>query len=109
MIGKRYILLNKQPHLEENLDIWRQWIGNPNHRNVKQYKKHGLHVSTIFLGLDRNSSNMGPPILFETMLFDDKSGVEKGQWRFATWDKAVAHHDKLIKSIEEKLHEKGSV
>lgn len=50
----------------------------------------GLHVSTVFLGLDHRYSHEGPPMIFETMIF----GGEHDQWqeRCSTWEQAEAMH-----------------
>jgi hypothetical protein len=45
-------------------------------------------VSTIFLGI--NSSILGPPLLFETMVFGGKHDM--AQNRYETYDEAMAGH-----------------
>ena len=59
-------------------------------------------VSTVFLGLDHNWSNEGPPIVFETMIFN---GVydQKGQWRYATWDEAVEGHERTVNMVKDPI------
>ena len=56
-------------------------------------------VSTVFLGLDHNFTTDGPPILFETMAFDE--GICTGESvlyenRYSTWDEAEAGHKIVI-------------
>lgn len=50
-------------------------------------------VSTVFLGIN-HSVGSGPPILFETMVFEN--GEEINMRRYATWQEAVAGHHKIV-------------
>lgn len=53
-----------------------------------------MEVSTVFLGLDHRHSGAGPPILFETMIFD---GLEdEYQVRTCTWTEAEAAHAQAV-------------
>lgn len=47
-------------------------------------------VSTVFLVIDHNYEFIGPPLLWETMIFRDGDGQE--QWRSATREEALAIH-----------------
>ena len=60
-------------------------------------------VSTVFLGLDYNFSNEGPPIVFETMIFN---GIydHKEQWRYSTWDEAMKGHERAVKMVKDPLY-----
>lgn len=64
----------------------------------------GVHVSTVFLGLDHNWQ-MGAdvdPILFETIVFSDRAMSETlGEYRYATWAEAEAHHDLIVEELKE--------
>jgi hypothetical protein len=61
----------------------------------------GVEVSTVFLGIDHNHSAKGPPLLFETMTFDDYGGGET--WRYSTWKEAVAGHNAAVSILRAKL------
>ena len=61
----------------------------------------GVEVSTVFLGIDHNHSGKGPPILFETMTFDDYGGGD--QWRYSTWKEAVAGHNAAVAILRAKV------
>jgi hypothetical protein len=72
----------------------------------------GIEVSTVFLGLDHNHGGKGPPLLFETMTFDDYEGGDC--WRWSTWDEALAGHEmavaglkRAIAAVDRKKWEKG--
>ena len=77
---------------------WVKWFDNdPQKKVVKQTTlDDGRWVSTVFLGLDHNYSDDGPPILFETMIFPGESKaelIEEFCERYATWDEALAGHE----------------
>lgn len=61
----------------------------------------GITVSTVFLGLDHNHFGKGPPILFETMVFDDYADGDC--WRWSTWDEAVAGHKRAVEGLKRAL------
>ena len=54
----------------------------------------GLHVSTYFLGIDRNVARDGDPILFETKIFG--SQPEPYETRCSTWGEAEAMHEAAV-------------
>lgn len=57
----------------------------------------GQRVSTVFLSLD-HSFIEGPPVLFETMIFD---GPHDGfTRRYHTYDEALAGHNKVVEVLE---------
>lgn len=50
-------------------------------------------VSTVFLCIDHRYSGVGPPILFETMIFGDCfNDQQEYQERYCTWEEAEAGH-----------------
>lgn len=55
---------------------------------------NGYYVSTVFLGIDHNFFS-SPPILWETMIFDDK-GEQCFQVRYYTKEEALEGHEKAI-------------
>jgi hypothetical protein len=55
-------------------------------------------VSTVFLGLDHAFFG-GRPLLFETMVFAG-SHESEGQWRYSTWDEALAGHDQVVLLVQ---------
>jgi hypothetical protein len=52
-------------------------------------------VSTIFLASDHNYSRVGPPLLFETMVFGGGM-LDLEMVRTTTWDQAVAAHEAMV-------------
>lgn len=55
-------------------------------------------VSTVWLGVD-HSFGSGPPLLFETMIFDGP--YDHDQWRYPTEAEALAHHDQLVAALRQ--------
>lgn len=56
-------------------------------------------VSTVFLGVDHNFSGQGPPVLFETMVFD-KDGKDIDCRRYCTWDEAEKGHWEIVEALK---------
>jgi hypothetical protein len=76
---------------------WAQWAADhPGSLRVAHDNLAGALISTVFLGLD-HSHGTGPPLLFETMTFDDY-GV-RGQ-RYSTWRQAIEGHRQLVASAK---------
>lgn len=71
----------------------------PEVRRVAYDEIGEANVSTVFLGLDHNYGD-GPPLLFETMVFG-LPGETEYQWRYATWDEAVAGHERAVVAVRE--------
>jgi hypothetical protein len=64
----------------------------------------GVHVSTVWLGLD-SGFGAGPPLIFETMIFGGP--LDDEQWRYATEEEARAGHANAVNLawLEEVLRE----
>lgn len=58
-------------------------------------------VSTVFLALD-HSWNGGPPLLFETMIFDGPH--DQYMRRYSTYDEALAGHNKVVEVLKLNLN-----
>ncbi len=71
------------------------------HRSVASDYVGEVHVSTVFLALDHAFTG-GPPLVFETMVFgfDDEGEY---QWRYHTWDEAVAGHQRVLAAVRDGL------
>jgi len=60
-------------------------------------KVYGVKVSTVFLGLDHNYEQIGPPIVFETMVFGGP--LDREQIRYATADEALVGHEAMVERV----------
>ncbi len=63
----------------------------------------GVEVSTVWLGLDHNRGNDGPPIIFETMLFGYPSADpdDHPMRRYSTEEDAMRGHLEAVDAIRE--------
>ena len=100
MLGN-YILDGKTPVQCEDLIEWATWLEKAD-RHVALDMVYGMRVSTVFLGLDHNFYEEGPPVLFETMVFFGMSGQSIFQDRYCTWDEAEAGHKLAVEAIRRK-------
>lgn len=62
-----------------------------------------VDVSTVFLGLDHNYGDSGPPILFETMVFSGDSWDDERCVRYATMAEAIEGHKRICEEIRAEL------
>lgn len=96
----KYILVDRRPVPCPWLFKWAQWM-QENDRHVALTYIGVLRVSTVFLGLDHSFLESGPPLLFETMIFDDN---EDGyQERCCTWEQAEAMHAAAVEVATERV------
>lgn len=91
---KYYILKDKEPVPAEMLE-WAAFFEDIDQRMIARDDLGEVLISTVFLGLDHSYSDEGPPLLFETMVFNTKKG-EEDMYRYSSWDEAVAMHNKLV-------------
>lgn len=66
-----------------------------------------IEVSTVFLMMDHNFMDEGPPLLFETMVF---GGPEEGDGyteRYATWNEAKEGHDRIVEAVRKEVEERN--
>jgi hypothetical protein len=55
-----------------------------------EWKGEDVYVSTVWLGINYNFIDAGPPIIFETMVFGGE--YDEWQWRYETEAEARAGH-----------------
>lgn len=70
---KHYILDDENNTVEVDLLTWARWIEQPDNRCLFYTQINSeVWVSTIFIGIDHRFPGFppGPPILFETMVFN---------------------------------------
>jgi hypothetical protein len=97
-----YILAGRMPVPVQHLLQWAQWFETADRHVALTQLKH-CRVSTIFLGLDHNFSDVGPPVLFETMAFqevghpgDSGEALSSIFGRYSTWQQAEAGHARCV-------------
>jgi hypothetical protein len=94
----KYILEGHEPVPEPDLMKWGRWMETAE-RHVAFTNLDGVRVSTVFLGLDHNFMEGGPPLLFETMIFEGPH--DQYQTRCSTWAQAVIMHQRAVSKAME--------
>jgi len=94
-----YILNHNKVPVRASAEAWRKWLAvkGEDSRQVAYTKINGAKVSTVFLGLDHRWGE-GPPLLFETLVFEGKHDGYCD--RCCTWTEAEAQHAAVVAMIE---------
>jgi hypothetical protein len=92
---KQYILVDHKPQPEPSLRKWARWFEEFGNRRVAETQVGDRRVSTVFLGLDHQFLDTGPPLLFETMIFGPYSSDDY-QERCSTWQEAEEQHARAV-------------
>jgi hypothetical protein len=96
MTNKHYILNQNHEVIETDLLTWAKFIEKENRIIKQETLPNKKWISTVFLGLDHNFSQDGPPLLFETMVFPEKGNFEDLDCkRYSTWEEAEKGHEEL--------------
>lgn len=81
------------------LEQWSAMLKDAAARTVGRTELSAVVVSTVFLGMD-HGWGQGPPILFETMVFqrgpNGSVGTDLACERYATWAEAEAGHAVMV-------------
>ena len=89
-----YILNGKIPVRCDDTEEWGRWFYNADRRVAYTDLPDGGNVSTVFLGIDHQWEDGKPPLLFESMIFNnDRDG---GTLRYSTWEEAKEGHKKIV-------------
>ena len=96
-MNDKYILDGKVPVLCDDVVAWGAWFEGREGRQVASDTIDGALVSTVFLGIDHNYGE-GPPILFETMIFDHPDFGDY-QRRYTSWDAAEDGHREAVEMV----------
>lgn len=95
-MSNKYIL-NPDGSVEAtDLTTWARWFETGD-RIIAQDTVDESRVSTVFIGIDHNFGASGPPLLFETMVFDGPLDGE--QDRYATKAEALAGHAVMLARV----------
>jgi hypothetical protein len=100
-VSRYYILEGKVPVPVDDLIEWARWFEDAGKRRVdRTLVLRRYDVSTVFLGMDHRFDDDGPPLLFETMIFDrvDDSALEY-QERTSTWELALQAHARAVEWV----------
>jgi hypothetical protein len=96
-MSEHYVLDGKKPVRAELME-WARWFeGNREDRIVARTQIGKVLISTVFLGLDHNFGEDGPPLLFETLVFGGDLDGERE--RYSTWAQAEAGHEQMVAKV----------
>ena len=97
-----YILNDERnPILEPDVIKWGRWFENISNRILVKTQIGDVQVSTVFLGIDHNFSEDGPPLLYETMIFyPPGAALGDVQDRYATRAEAIAGHRVRVTEVK---------
>jgi hypothetical protein len=104
-MSDKYILDGRDPIPCGDVVTRARWFETSG-RHVAKDDLGEMHVSTVFLGLDRSFGD-GPPLLFETMIFGGPFDWDKYQERCSTWEEAEAQHAKAVAVARQALKRPG--
>ncbi|MEK7705091.1 MAG: hypothetical protein AAB426_09045 [Myxococcota bacterium] len=90
----RYILVDGEPKPCPDLMEWVRWFAANDRKVARTDIADGVHVSTVFLCVDHSFGDVGPPLLFETMVFG--GALDEHCERYATMAEAVAGHARIV-------------
>jgi hypothetical protein len=98
MMSHKYLLDGHETVPTDDLELWARRLELDN-RIVAITHLGRCRISTVFLGLDHNFGH-GPPLLFETMAFDEESGrwLDIQEW-CSTWSQAEDQHARVVASL----------
>ncbi len=83
---------------------WGRWFEVADEeRRVALDEVGGACISTVFLGLDHNWSDDGPPILYETMIFAHGTDLDQETCRYATRSEALSGHEAACQRVREAI------
>jgi hypothetical protein len=66
-------------------------------RFVARDEVDGVAISTVFLGIDHSFLGIGPPILWETMIFGGPMNHE--MWRYSSLQDALDGHASVLEKV----------
>jgi hypothetical protein len=100
MRGQYILDENGKPVPCNDLMKWGLFFRDSEKRIVKQERIGSYHVSTVFLGLD-HSWGQGPPILWETMVFEDNKGAMDQEMDRCSGNReqAEAMHEAMVERV----------
>lgn len=100
-----YAILDQDHNvIKSDLMTWGRFVGENRNKIVQQDRIKDVLVSTVFLGLNHNWNPYGPPLWFETMIFEGPH--DQYQERYTTWKEAEEGHKKALLLVKKKKNRK---
>lgn len=95
-----YILVNGEPVLTEDLQVWSLWFDHARKEGKTLLGREILgdvKVTTVFLGIDHSLGTEGPPLVFGTLI---SGGPHDEEWNYSTLDEALEGHARAIAFVK---------
>ena len=93
-----YILIDgpdgKKTAIPATVREWSKWSEGAD-RKLWRTDVDDYTVSTVFLGLDHNFDEHGPPLIYETMVFPKGDWCERYCDRYSTYEEAMNGHQRV--------------
>lgn len=104
MRHEHYVLAGTEvvPVPGDDARTWALWMQQASRRVAETWVTPMLRISTIFLGLNHQFFEDGPPLLFETLVF--RNGYADEQERYSTWHEAEQGHEHMVDYVKETLY-----
>ena len=102
--GKYILNAAGEPEACPDLLTWVMWMETSREQRVLARDRDegpgapDISVSTVFLGLDQNHSEEGPPILWESRVFGGPLDTET--WRYTSREEALVGHQELCQRVK---------
>lgn len=88
-----------QPYPARSIRVAARWLEQSGkERVVKQSRVGSAMVSTVFLVIDHNHFGDGPPVLWETMVFDERPVKERSA-RYTSREAALVGHEVILREV----------
>ncbi len=95
-----YILdADGKPQLEPDWDRWLAWMEANDQPLAETQVTAGVVVATRFMGLDQRRSNIGAPVLWETMIFGGPHDLH--HVRYTSRAAALQGHERAVAFAKE--------
>ena len=94
----RGLYYDRQGNEITDTEEWTRLHGDIDYKRVAfDELPNGRTVSTVWLGVNHNFSGVGPPIIFETMVFAEPGSYrDLDEMRYATEADAIAGHAAMV-------------
>jgi len=104
-----YYVLDEHRQVKPTNDLmeWASFIGTRDRVVAQTRFECGVFVSTVFLGLDHRFGGKGPPLLFETLVFELTMDGDSDMQRYSSWDDAETGHRATVRRVKGQLEMAG--
>jgi hypothetical protein len=96
-MGEYYILDKHKNAIECDLQTWATMFKDIFQRIVQKTWINDVEVSTVFLGSNHRYDKLGPPLIFESMIFGGDHNDH--QDRYSTYEESRLGHWSLVSNI----------